>query len=525
MSTSFLLFHLNVYAVNKMTVGSVFQRKEFIVGPAVRTSFSHRVIALIGALGIAASLSACSDASVSSDTTAAPRTKNAALVRPKCDATTPCKLGDTGKGGGTIFYVSQTGFPCGTTSAATCNFLEYAPMNWSTLGGRTDKCTATAGSRDLLCPWSLLPTLSGAQVLTDGLGRGLANSTALQLDSKYDSFAAKAVRQYTGSNVRNSYYLQDWYIPSLVEAVELCKYANGNAATSSACTPGSLKPEFTADNYWTSNPASTGVGTNATALHLGTGIAASLDRTSLRLVRPIRSFAGTIHPSALTTTTTVALTTTVAPTTTVRATTTTALSCAQGGPCAVGNAGPGGGTIIYVNPAGFACGTSRTVTCRYLEAAVSTWYTTLNTASTTGCGVNQSILICRWSDVNTKLTGAGNTGVGYGLQNTNLMVAQSSSAGNAAVVARAYRGGGFADWALPSVDELVEVCKYAKPNFPAIGSASCSGQVKPIMSNNTAWWSSNDTTASDAPAKSIYNSLVTSTVKSAQRSILPIRAF
>jgi hypothetical protein len=506
------------------------------VGTAVHISFSRRVSAFIGVLGLAATLSACGDSSVSSDTAVAPRTKNAALVRPTCDVVTPCKLGDSGKGGGTIFYISQTGFPCGTTSAATCNFLEYAPMIWSTQGGSTANCTATAESRDLLCSWSLLPTLSGAPALADGLGKGLANSTALQLPTgAYVSSAANAARQYTGSNARSAYYLQDWYIPTLVEAVELCKYANGNATASNACTPGSLKPEFTADNYWTSNPASTGAGTNATALHFGTGVTASLDRTSVRLVRPIRAFAGTINPSALTTTTTVAATTTVrattttvrttttvAPPTTVRATTTTVLSCALGGPCAVGNVGPGGGKIIYANPAGFACGASRTGTCRYLEAAVPTWYSTVNT---TGCSVKQSILLCSWSDVSTKLAGTGNTGIGYGLQNTNLMVAQSSTAGNAAVVARSYRGGGFADWALPSTDEMVEVCKYAILPTSANSSRPCSGSVKMEMANNTAWWTSNDTTASDAPAQSVYNSMVTSTLKTAQRSILPVRAF
>jgi hypothetical protein len=517
-----------------MVVRSDFLRKESIVGPVVRNSFSRRVMAFIGAVGIAASLSACGGSSASPDTTGVVLTKNAALVRPKCDAVTPCKIGDTGKGGGTIFYVSQTGFPCGATMTATCNFKEYAPMNWSAQGGNTSQCTRTVESRDLLCSWSLAPTLTGAKALTDGLSAGLANTSLLQSASAnaiggYDSNAAVAARNYTGSNVRSAYYLQDWYIPTLTEAVELCKYANGNAATSSACTPGSLKPEFTADNYWTSNPASTGVGTNATALHFGTGVAAPLDRTSVRLVRPIRSFAGTLNPSAEVATTTVAPTTTVratttlAPTTTVRATTTTVLSCALGGSCAVGNVGPAGGTVIYANAAGFACGASRTGTCRYLEAAPANWYTTV---TTTNCAVNQAILTCRWSDVNLKLAGTGNTGIGYGLQNTNSMVAQSSTAGNAGVVARAYRGGGFADWALPSVDELVEVCKYAKLSFPGNSAGPCSGLVRTFLYNNISNWSSNDTSASNAPAKSFLSAAaVTSDTKSSLRSILPIRAF
>ena len=493
-------------------------------------------MAFIGAVGIAASLSACSGSSASSDTTVVARTKNAALTRPTCDAVTPCKIGDTGKGGGTIFYVSQSGFRCGATMTSTCNFLEYAPMNWAAQGGNISKCTPTSESRDLLCSWSLVPTLIGAKALTDGLGAGLANTSLLQSASAnamggYDSNAANSARNYTGSNMRSAYYLQDWYIPTLAEAVELCKYANGNSPISNTCSPGTLKSEFTADNYWTSNPANAGVGTNATALHFGNGVATGLDRTTSRLVRPIRAFAGTLDPSIKTTTTiaappttqvarTTVAPTTLAPTTTMRATTTTVLSCALGGPCAVGNAGPGGGTVIYANAAGFACGASRTSTCRYLEVAPATWYTTV---TTTNCGVNNSILICRWSDVNTKLAGTENTGIGYGLQNTNAMVAQSSTTGNAGVVTRAYRGGGFADWALPSAGELTEVCKYAKPTFP--GSISCGGSVRLTMANNISWWSSNDTSATEAPAKSFYNAIVAPMVKTTQRSILPIRAF
>ena len=52
-------------------------------------------------------------------------------------------------------------------------------------------------------------------------------------------------------------------------------------------------------------------------------------------------------------------------TTTVAATTTTvALTCAQGGTCAVGDTGPGGGLVFYVRASGtFACGASLLSTC------------------------------------------------------------------------------------------------------------------------------------------------------------------
>ena len=36
-------------------------------------------------------------------------------------------VGDTGPGGGIIFYVASTPFKCGPTRAATCTYLEAAP--------------------------------------------------------------------------------------------------------------------------------------------------------------------------------------------------------------------------------------------------------------------------------------------------------------------------------------------------------------------------------------------------------------
>ena len=49
------------------------------------------------------------------------------------------------------------------------------------------------------------------------------------------------------------------------------------------------------------------------------------------------------------------------------------LTCAQGGTCAVGDVGPGGGKIIYVKAKGFTCGESRTVQCTTLEAGAASY--------------------------------------------------------------------------------------------------------------------------------------------------------
>ena len=49
------------------------------------------------------------------------------------------------------------------------------------------------------------------------------------------------------------------------------------------------------------------------------------------------------------------------------------LTCAEGGDCAVGDVGPGGGTIIYVKAGGFTCGESRDDQCTTLEAGAVTY--------------------------------------------------------------------------------------------------------------------------------------------------------
>lgn len=53
------------------------------------------------------------------------------------------------------------------------------------------------------------------------------------------------------------------------------------------------------------------------------------------------------------------------------------------------------------------------------------------------------------------VTGATGTAIGTGLANTNLVIANQGSAGSyAAKIARDYTGGGYADWYLPSAEEL-----------------------------------------------------------------------
>ena len=129
--------------------------------------------------------------------------------------------------------------------------------------------------------------------------------------------------------------------------------------------------------------------------------------------------------------------------------TVTGTTCDGSFTCQVGDTGPGGGVVYYINLSGFSeagapCGSS----CHYLEAAPANWHSGGERGITWSTGSNQSAM-----------TGALGTVIGTGYQNSLDIVAQTGNlaASSAAVAARAYTGGSKNDWFLPSKDELAQL--------------------------------------------------------------------
>lgn len=122
------------------------------------------------------------------------------------------------------------------------------------------------------------------------------------------------------------------------------------------------------------------------------------------------------------------------------------LSCAEGGICAFGDTGPGGGTVFYDAGSTQSWG-------RYLEVAPNTW------------NGGTSDPFATWGCQGTSIPGATGTAVGTGQANTTAILAICTTSGIAAQLADALIFGGKSDWFLPSQGEL----GLLKTNHVAIG--------------------------------------------------------
>jgi hypothetical protein len=148
-----------------------------------------------------------------------------------------CRVGDTGPGGGTIFYVNDSGFSVpGSACGNNCHNLEYAPSTWRwkqlrelyfvtgdqnmgqhyTWGGHTGTFLRTNRVEDGV------KNGTGDQAI----GAGFMNTYQMH-NREPDQTIASPVRLYAGTN--NS--AGQWYIPSLWELkaiYESSAFASGN---------------------------------------------------------------------------------------------------------------------------------------------------------------------------------------------------------------------------------------------------------------------------------------------------------
>ena len=183
--------------------------------------------------------------------------------------------------------------------------------------------------------------------------------------------------------------------------------------------------------------------------------------------------------------------------------------CAHGGVCAIGDTGPGGGTVFYVDAGSPAWG-------KYLEAAPANWNLSgsdpmLAWAPNSGP--------CFSADVNAQLIvlGTGETNTTNIVNDPNC---NNATKAPAAWAARSYSGGGKTDWSLPSKWELGQL--YAQRlKVPGLDTSSSGTQY---------YWSSSQHSgggigATIVDGQAFSNGVPAGYLKSSLLRVRPVRAF
>lgn len=178
-------------------------------------------------------------------------------------------VGDTGPGGGIIFYYSAAGFACGPTRSSTCKYLEAAPSGWN--GGGTDPRAKWANAYGVVNNGSSPETATAT-----GIGWGYRNTRAIIRAGNTDTGTAAALSDSHTVTV-GGVIVDDWYLPSKDELNEMY------------IERAKIGGFVTADYYWASTDLETN---NAVRQYFNGGDNSSgAGKLGGLLVRPIRAFA------------------------------------------------------------------------------------------------------------------------------------------------------------------------------------------------------------------------------------------
>lgn len=171
-----------------------------------------------------------------------------------------CRVGDTGPGGGKVFYVAPTTFteigaPCGTG----CRYLEAAQTSTKVKLHWTDVTAAWSGNT---------ATLIGTTRIS--IGAGYSNTGAMIVQSGAgNSGAASLAKAYSGPTGK-----ADWFLPSRDELNEL--YLQRNVVGG-----------FVNGQYWSSSEK---ISFEAWNQSLTNGFLANYGKSLALYVRPVRAF-------------------------------------------------------------------------------------------------------------------------------------------------------------------------------------------------------------------------------------------
>jgi len=208
------------------------------------------------------------------------------------------ELGEKGPGGGIVYYVSANYFTStGSTCGTQCKYLEVAPATWQSAGVSVSDDSDYQWSDNTSTPTgqdSVTGTSESFYLYEHAnwrIGQGFFNTSEMKVSGAI-SAAQAAVLAYTGGAAAGQ-----WFIPSMNELNELCKYARGQTTGDPkvACdSSGTLKTGtadylggFMAHGYWSS---SEGTADGAYVLNLADAYKQNNYKLDPYYVRPIRAF-------------------------------------------------------------------------------------------------------------------------------------------------------------------------------------------------------------------------------------------
>lgn len=177
-----------------------------------------------------------------------------------------CAVGDTGPGGGIVFYVSDTNFKSsGSDCENTCKYLEAAPYDapvtlpWS---APVSSCYATGGTSGTdNCEINSIHQglqQDGLRTASFAVGMGMSNTNLIYY--RFTDTGGGDVSTYAAGYAWafENNGKTDWYLPSNDELNFMCKWVLGNSETQTSCSGGVLNSGkgsagFVADDYWSSS--------------------------------------------------------------------------------------------------------------------------------------------------------------------------------------------------------------------------------------------------------------------------------
>jgi len=177
--------------------------------------------------------------------TTAATTTTTTTALPTCATGGICIVGDTGPGGGKVFYVAGENFTSiGSDCGTACRYLEVVnadlgPMVWAT---SVSSCYALETEVDEFdCLWnSIYPNTEARDLSRSGLtaiGTGMSNTNAIVArhtagSASTSTYAAGVAYAYINNGK------SDWYLPSTIELNQLCKWQNGQSTSTADLSVG-----------------------------------------------------------------------------------------------------------------------------------------------------------------------------------------------------------------------------------------------------------------------------------------------